>query len=193
MSKGEYMLEELYKILSNTPINKEALLKLIPILRELEDFEFYHPAHCYNILDHSIKAAELVDDLFLKLMLIFHDIGKPSTALVVANTKIGKPVTKFPNHEKESVRIAKDVFENQLDEDSLKIFLLLIKYHDTPLVSHGDANQMEILIDSYGSEFVGMLLKVQRADMITHDSKYYHLIKPRLDESFAVYELKYKR
>jgi len=187
------MIEKLYEILKETPIDKETLMNLVPLLRELNEYEFYHPAHAYNVLDHSIKAAELVDDIFLRLVLIFHDVGKLNTGLEVPNyDKLKPPVTKFPNHEEESVRLTKEVLEGELNENSLYTLLEIIKYHDTPLVIHDNESVMNELIDKYGYEFVGMLLKVQRADLITHSDKYYNVMKPGLDNAFNVYELIYK-
>ena len=188
------MLEKIYEILGVNPIDKEALMDLVPELRKLNEFGFYHPAHIYGVLDHSIKAAELVDDIFLKLVLIFHDIGKPNTAILVPNYDKSKPlVTKFPNHEKESARIAKELFENELDEERLNIFLKLIEFHDTPLVKIYNENVIEYLTNHYGNEFVGMLLKVQKADLVTHSEKYYKKLKAGFENSVNVYELKYKR
>ena len=55
------MLEKIYKIIDETPINKEKLIALVPVLKELDALVFYHPAHCYGVLDHSLKAAETLD------------------------------------------------------------------------------------------------------------------------------------
>ena len=188
------MLKKIYEIISITPIDKEALITLIPILKELDELEFYHPAHCYGILDHSIKAAETLDDKFLRLVMIFHDIGKLTTATkVIDHTKLNNYITKFPNHQQESVKFSKKLFKDEFDEETLKIFLKLIEYHDTPLVIGNDDKIMQELIQKYGKDFLSDLLKIQRADMTTHDRKYYEeKIKPILDHICNTYEKKYK-
>ena len=187
------MLEKAYQILVDIPINKERLIELFPILKELDEMEFYHPAHCYGVLEHSINAAETLNDIFLRLVLIFHDVGKLTTAIKVPdlNSK-NSLVTKFPNHQLESVKIAEEIFKKCFDEKTLVIFLKLIEYHDTPLLTGDDDQVMRSLVEDYGTSFVSNLLKVQRADMSTHTKEYYERkIKPSLDMITAVYEKKY--
>lgn len=167
------MLEKIYETIMVTPINKEKLINLIPILKELDELKFYHPAHCYSVLEHSIKAAETLDDKFLRLVMIFHDVGKLTTAKNVPNREHpNECVTKFPNHQLESAKIARKILINEFDEKNLNIFLKLIEYHDTPLIEKGNDEMMEKLVENYGINFVGQLLKIQRADMSTHDKKY---------------------
>ena len=184
------MLKELYKIIGETPIDKTALTNLIPILKELDELDFCHPAHCYGVLDHSAKAAETLEDVFLRLVMIFHDVGKLTTATKVANRKdASRDVTKFPGHQQESVRIAKSLLGDELGTADLAIFLKLIEYHDTSLVVGNNREVMQQLMQDYGVDFVGNLLKVQRADMSTHDKKYYEvLIKSALDRTCDIYE-----
>jgi HD domain. len=187
------LLEKAYQILVDIPINKERLIELFPILKELDEMEFYHPAHCYGVLEHSINAAETLNDIFLRLVLIFHDVGKLTTAIKVPdlNSK-NSLVTKFPNHQLESVKIAEEIFKKCFDEKTLVIFLKLIEYHDTPLLTGDDDQVMRSLVEDYGTSFVSNLLKVQRADMSTHTKEYYERkIKPSLDMITAVYEKKY--
>ena len=189
------MLEQIYAIIKETPIDKKSLINLIPILKEVDELEFYHPAHCYGVLDHSIKAAEILNDEFLRLVLIFHDVGKLNTAIKVPNiTKPNEFITKFPGHQQESMRIANEILGDEFDTETLKIFLKLIEYHDTPLVIEQDDRIMRGLIQKYGTNFVSLLLKVQRADMATHDKIYYeNKIKPVLDHICDVYEKKYRQ
>lgn len=189
------MLAKIYKIIEKTPIDKSLLIKVVPILKELDELEFYHPAHCYGILDHSIKSAETLDDVFLRLVLIFHDVGKLNTAINVTDyNNTNGFVTKFPNHQQESVRIVKEIFGNEFDKQTLTIFLKLIEYHDTPLVLNKNDSTMKKLYRLYGSQFIDNLLKVQRADMSTHDKLYYeNKIKPTLDNICEIYEQNYKK
>ena len=177
------MLEQIYRIIRKNPINKSDLTNLIPILKELDEFEFYHPVHSYPILEHSIKAAQTLDDEFLRLVMIFHDVGKLKTSIKVAHyTKPNTFVMKSPNHEIESAKIVEEILKNEMDLETLKILLALIEYHDTPLISQDDDTIMQKLIKKYGLNFVSDLLKIQRADMSTHSKEYYEQeMKPGLD------------
>ena len=85
------------------------------------------------------------------------------------------------------------MFKNELNKEELETFLKLIEYHDTILINAKDESVIQELIVNYGNDFVYKLLRVQRADMITHDEVYYEkLIKPKLDYICEVYEKKYK-
>jgi len=191
---GDNMLEEVYKILNEKPIDKEALMEAIPVLRELDGFEFYHPAHAHGVLDHSIKAAEKEEDEFLRLVLLFHDVGKIYTAVQVPNHEEGgRVVTKFPGHEKVSARIAGQVFKNEFDELDLNLFTSLIEYHDTPIIELDKSGKLDQLVMMHGVKFVGLLLRIQTADLSTHEFKYAAARKPILDEMGNKYLLRYKK
>ena len=190
------MLEELLVIIRKTPIDKVALTNLVPILKELDEFEYYHPVHPYPVLVHSIKAAEMLDDEFLRLAMIFHDVGKINTSVKVPhNTIPDKFVMKSPNHDIESSRIVVWLFKDEMEKDNLTTLSALIEYHDTPLINQdGTEAIMEQLVNQYGVAFVSNLLKMQRADMSTHSKEYYEQkIKPQLDYVDSVYEKKYKK
>lgn len=184
------MLEKIYQIIRKNPIDKTALTNLLPILKELDEFEFYHPVHPYPVLEHSIKAAQKLDDDFLRLVLIFHDVGKLKTSVKVPHyTKPNAFVMKSPNHEIESAKIVEELFKKEMDLDSLKILLALIKYHDTPLINEADDTIMQQLIKEYGLNFVSNLLKIQRADMSTHSKEYYEQkMKPKLDYAENIFK-----
>jgi len=189
------MLEQIYMIIRKTPINKKALTDLLPILRELDEFEFEHPVHPYPILEHSIKAAEMLDDEFLRLAMIFHDIGKLNTSIKVPHYTIPKRfVMKSPGHEAESARIVYELLKDEMDEDSLIILSKLIEYHDTPLIIQDDETIIGQLIEQYGVSFVGNLLKMQRADMINHSTEYYEQkMKSQLGHVDSIYKKKYTK
>jgi len=189
------MLEQIYSIIRETSIDKGALINLVPILKELDEFEFCHPVHPYSVLEHSIKAAEMLEDEFLRLAMIFHDIGKLNTSIKVPHYTIPNTfVMKSPNHEVESARIVNDLLKDEMDNQSLNTLLKLIEYHDTPLTTKDDETVMKQLIKEYGLNFVESLLKMQRADMSTHSKKYYEKqMKPQLDYADDVFTKKYKK
>ena len=189
------MLEQIYLVIKKTPINKTDLIDLVPILKELDGFEYHHPLHPYPILEHSIKAAETLEGEFLRLAMIFHDIGKLYTSLKVPDKRNQDAfVMKSPNHEAESARIVNDLFKDEMDKQSLNTLAKLIEYHDTPLTTKDDETVMKQLIKEYGLNFVESLLKMQRADMSTHSKKYYEKqMKPQLDYADDVFTKKYKK
>jgi len=187
------MLEQIYAIIKETPIDKNALVSIVPILKELDEFEFYHPVHPYQVLDHSIKAAETLENEFLRLAMIFHDIGKLNTSIKVPHYTIPDTfVMKSPNHEAESARIVNELFKGEMDKETLAILSKLIEYHDTSLIHNNDETMMQRLVNEYGVAFVGNLLKMQRADMMTHSREYYEQkFKSQLDYADEVFSKKY--
>ena len=183
-------MKDVFEIIGSKSIDKAKLMSLFPVLKQLDELQFYHPAHAYGVLDHSIKAAELVNSDLLKLVLIFHDVGKLTTATKVSHkTDSDKTVTKFPNHEAESAKIVNDLFKSKMEPKQLARVLKLIEYHDTPLIKADDTTVMDKFVAKYGRDFVADLLTVQRADMATHEQNYYqNKIKPRLDKICHTFE-----
>ena len=178
------MIKQLYEIIKQERIDQEALMCLVPVLKELNDLDFYNPAHIYNVLEHSVKAAETVKEPFLRVALIFHDVGKLTTAKQEPHRTIpGKFVTKFKGHEAESVRITEDILGALLPEKQLGRLLKLIELHDTQLISDGDETLMDNLISTRGTKFVKDLLKIQWADMMTHEQSYYQKMQPKLNHA----------
>ncbi|MCL2756332.1 MAG: HD domain-containing protein [Firmicutes bacterium] len=183
------LVEQLYKVLNQTPIDKEALVRLVPVLRELDEMDYYHPAHLYGVLDHSIKAAELVDDVYLRLVLIFHDVGKLVTEIKVPHwTDPTKQVSKTPGHETESIRIAKEILGEHMNPKEADRFLALVRYHDTSLVNEHGHLLMTELMEQYGQDFIQDMLVIQQADMKTHTPAYYESKKPKLRQSMVAFQ-----
>lgn len=195
MSENFSKTNELGKILSSNQIDKAALINLFPVVKEVDEFEFYHPAHIYGILDHSIKAADLTKDIFLRTVLIFHDIGKIKTAKQVPHkTEPNTIVTKFPGHEEQSVKMAAELFNGDMDPVDLHKMLLLIKYHDTQLVRHdnlGDDYWMfDHLIKQHGTGFMHDLLDVKRCDQLSHNlERYLKKIEPEIEKVYIRLQL----
>ncbi len=173
------MLGEMLEVLRGTPIDKTKLMELVPLLKELDEFEFYHPAHEYGILEHSVRAAELVSDPFLRLVLVFHDVGKPATAVKEPSRwDESVMITKFPEHEIVGVGLVWSTFRYEMDPKQLEILMKLTALHDTPL----KGKLLDECVRMHGFEFVRMLLKIQYADMKAHTERYYLAGKPRLDK-----------
>ena len=184
-NKPNPVIDKLHKILSETPIEKAAIIELFPILKEIDEFKFYNPSSYYGILDHSINSAELTEDLFIKRTLIFHDIGKIKTGTIIAHSDAGKIITKFPGHEMESVKMTAELLEGKIDPHELYRMLLVIKYHDTPLIKDGDDSMFYGLVKKHGTRFMWDLLLHKRCDQLTHHwERYANKIGPEIDEAY---------
>lgn len=165
------MQEEIIKLISQEKIDKKALIKLIPELELMEECECNHPAHCYGVFDHTIESIKLADNNFVKLVLLFHDIGKP---LTVNEDDLG--ITRFFNHPSVGADLTGKILERMGFEENIKNKIVtLIKYHD-------DKIEVEDFIKLYGEEMTGLLLQVQKADLSTHAEWYRDMIMPYLKE-----------
>ena len=58
--------------------NEEDIFKLIPELKRCKGFNQNNPWHPYDVYEHILHVVDNVDnDLILRLIALFHDIGKP--------------------------------------------------------------------------------------------------------------------
>lgn len=179
----EIMLEEVLKIINQDYIDRQRLFKIIPELKSCDECECNHPAHCYNILNHSLYATKLVDDDVLKLTLLLHDIGKPD---VMVKDKLG--ITHFRGHQKASAEKANIILERLGIYGEFKDDIVtLIEYHDymLPELSY---EALSKLIGDLGHNMVGTLLKIQRADLAAHSYWYYEQKRTVLDTVDVIYQ-----
>jgi tRNA nucleotidyltransferase (CCA-adding enzyme) len=173
---GEYvslsLKDEILRILNEDEVDKEAMFELIPELRELDEFEFNHPAHAYSVLDHSLLAASKVPSAIEKLALLFHDIGKPETVTYEENYMPGEPpVAKFHGHPEVGAKMALPILDRILsDEEEIYTIYKLIELHDS-WYKLTEEKADEIAYELPYDELV-MLFNVQRADLMTHESSY---------------------
>lgn len=176
------MLEEVLKIIQEPKIDKKRLFELIPELKHCEECECNHPAHCYNILDHSLYATKLVDDEILKLTLLLHDIGKPDVM-----TKDKKGITHFRGHEISSVKKSDIILERLGITGEFKYDILTLIYHHDYILPELSQEALEKLVEDLGHHIVGTLLKIQRADLQAHSHWYYEKKKPIIDTVDQLY------
>lgn len=181
-------MQELMKILRSNNIDKNELFKIIPELLPCQTCLVNHPAHKYNILDHSLAAVKLVDTTLLKLVLLLHDIGKPNCLKIDE-----EGITHFWEHQKESVQISHPILDRlEVESRDKKTILTLINYHDTKIDSDEDMKRIcdEIGIGPNG---IKMLLTVQKSDLLTHADWYaakkMHLIEEEQALFNKVYNL----
>lgn len=176
------MLEELLKIIDHREIDKERLFKIIPELKACETCECNHPAHCYNILEHSLQAVKKTDDTVLKITLLLHDIGKPDVM-----KKDYQGITHFKGHEVASVEKANTILERLGIEGEFKEDILtLIYFHDFHLTNPTKEN-LRKLVDKLGYNIVGTLFKVQRADIEAHAWWFTNEKKHLLDDAEEIF------
>lgn len=120
-----------------------------------------HPHHMYSVGEHSIKAMENIeDDKYLRLAMLFHDIGKP---LVKVTDEEG--IDHFHGHAGVSKQIATAVLKRlKFDNNTIKIVSKLSYYHDLNI--NTDQKSVRRAINEVGEDIFPLLLKVKKADIL---------------------------
>ncbi len=147
--------------------DKDKLIHLIPELKPMVGCAQNHPAHIYDVFEHTITVVENVEcDLVLKIIALLHDSGKP-----FAKTIGEDGFDHFRGHEAKSAEISK-VALSRLGyvEKFIERICLIIKYHDRPTkpTSQNIAETAALI----GSENLSYLFQFQIADMKGHEKRY---------------------
>ncbi|AXU54265.1 TPA: CCA tRNA nucleotidyltransferase [Clostridioides difficile] len=150
-------------------LKSTGLLKfIIPEICELEDVTQHNPYHIYDVQKHTLIATEVIEDeLYLKLTMLFHDLGKKVTKTTDKNG-----VDHFYTHSRESVKIAKKILKRlKYDNYTINKVLILIQYHDYRI--EPKRKIIKKLLNKL--EDVGLfedLIKVNWADTLAKNPKY---------------------
>ncbi|MBR5295058.1 MAG: HD domain-containing protein [Clostridia bacterium] len=144
---------------------------LIPEILPTIGFCQHSPFHQYDVWQHTVHAVAYADPIpEIRLTLLFHDISKPA-CLTFDETGRGH----FYSHPKKSAVIAKAVMERmKFPVRQTELVTLLVHHHDSHPANRSDVKK---LLCQIGEENLPQLLKVMRADTLSH-SKW--TIKKRL-------------
>lgn len=168
----ERIREELNKILLNDSNRIYDLMKfslidyIIPEIKELEKFNQNNPYHDLNLLDHTLKSVQLVEnELHLKLAMLLHDFGKVKTKTTDENG-----ISHYYEHPRVSVEIASMILDRmKYDNDTKDKVLMLIGYHDCNLDSR---KAIKRALNKMGESLLKDLIKVKWADMLSQNPVY---------------------
>ncbi|MZK49744.1 CCA tRNA nucleotidyltransferase [Clostridium beijerinckii] len=179
----ERVREEFNKILLNNPRKIEILREcgileyIVPGISKIYNFNKNNSCHSHDLYNHTIISTETVESqIYLRLSMLFHDFGKACTIRTHENDNL-----HYSSYSKESSRIANEILKYlKYDNNIINKVTLLIQYHDYRI-----DNKVSIkkLLREIGIDLFKDLIKIQRADILTQDSKYSekHLIN--LDEA----------
>lgn len=142
-----------------------------------------NPHHMYSVGEHILHSMECIPkDRILRLVMLFHDMGKPACASVDE-----KGISHFHGHGKVSSGIAKTVLKRlRFDNDTICKTEKLVYYHDC----HPSLTEKSIrgFAAKMGSELFESFLLVQRADVLSQ-SKYMQEEKLKdIEEAGRIYE-----
>jgi poly(A) polymerase/tRNA nucleotidyltransferase (CCA-adding enzyme) len=136
-------------------------------------------AHQYSVMEHGFYSCDAApqDKPLVRLAALLHDIGKS----VVKDTDSDNNVT-FYRHERESVRMAKDIMLRlKCSKNEMQTVLHLIEHHMFHYTSEWSDAAVRRFISNVTPEYIPDLFELRIADQLGTD----HLIKRELLMEFS--------
>jgi len=158
---------------------------VLPELDRMMETKQNHPHHCYSVGEHTIHALCLVPgDKYLRLAMLFHDIGKPDTLCVDE-----KGITHFHNHAVVGEEITKKILRRlRFDNDTIHVVSKLVRFHDYGNGVKPDQRLVRRAVSKVGEDIYPLLYEVRQADILAQ-SEYMRKEKLELSEAWkTLYE-----
>lgn len=164
----------LYSILMNPEVirsiysNLDFLIKLLPEIKFMIEFDHKHPHHHLDVWNHTLLALNMVkNDFDLRLSLLLHDIGKPFSE------KDG--IRNFYNHPEVSSEICMDLLTRLgFNDEYINKICYLIKLHDTQINENDINNDFDLTYTRY---------LMQECDAFSHNPSKLEKRKRYLDDT----------
>lgn len=143
------------RVLLNFP---DVICEFIPELRSSVGFDQKNQFHAYDVYTHSIKAMTASNsDLYVKLALFFHDIGKPSC---FSEDESGG---HFYGHQEISAELTEAIMRRlHAGNEMTAIVTRLVKDHHK--IIQNDAKGIRRLLASLGEVNAKRLIEMRRGD-----------------------------
>ncbi|MEG0229541.1 MAG: HD domain-containing protein [Oscillospiraceae bacterium] len=144
----------------------------------LNNCEQNTPYHCFDVLEHTLISIDVAEkDLILRLIMFFHDFGKP-----FCKTTDENGIDHFKGHPGVSEILAKKTMKNlKFDNKTIEIVCLLVKYHD--LRPDGSNKSIKNLLRKIGENNFNLWLSVKRCDNFAQSD-----FSKKTSEIFFLYE-----
>ena len=137
----------------------DVLTVLIPEIAPTIGFKQWNPHHKYDVFEHSLRALAAEEDFRLRLVLLLHDIGKPSTFFLDKNL-----VGHFYGHATVGAFMAERILRRlRFDNSTVQTVTRLIALHDYPLQGM-TKRSLRRFLGKYGEKTFRDLLAVRCAD-----------------------------
>jgi len=135
----------------------------------------HHPHHKYNVGEHTLHALEHVAaDKVLRLGMLFHDIGKPSTETVDE-----KGISHFKGHPAVGEDMTKQILRRlKFDNDTTYKVSKLVRFHDYGNGVEPDMRIVRRAVHKIGDDIFPLLFPVRYADIMAQSD---YLRQEKLD------------
>lgn len=177
---AERKRDELLKLINGKNAEKillkyrEIIAQCIPEIQCEFDFSQHNRHHIFNVYTHSVKAlASAKDDANIRMALLLHDIGKPSTAKYDEKGEM-----HFKCHAQKSFEFAEEILTRLRFSNAEKDEILtLIKYHDIPFMCEDmktvSEKRVKRIVSKFGKDLSLKLLEVRRCDNLAQNPEYF--------------------
>lgn len=147
------------------------------MMKETQD----NPYHCYDVGTHTLVMLQNIpNDKVLRLTALFHDMGKPATAVMDENGQ-----KHFYGHAPVGVQMAeKRMRDWKMDNDTIEQVKALIGYHSYPF--RRDKKIIRRVLNKIGKPLFLPLMEVMRADTLAKSD---YTKQDRLDDIEAIINL----
>ncbi len=144
--------------------NKEIIFEILPELAPTDGFKQHNNWHIYDVFEHTLIALENTEkNIFLRLAVLFHDIGKPSKFFTDEHG-----IGHFYGHPEKSKELFEQIANRlRMDKKTKKIVENLIEKHDMPLSTNPE--KIYQFIKGYGIDFIRLLFALKRADNLAQN------------------------
>lgn len=151
---------------------------LIPDIGKSVYFNQRNPYHKYSLYEHTLLVMSNLSTLDLKLVGLFHDLGKLSTQVM----KDGRG--SYPNHAYAGAKLARVYFNDwEIPKTRREWMLNLIEHHDMSIDT--DYIAFKKKVSEYGLEFMKDIVILKRADNLAKsDLAYYQVEKCNIFDSY---------
>lgn len=156
--------DNIFKALSKCA---EILIEVLPEIEPSIGFDQKNRHHIYDVWEHTARAAAYAPpDLWVRLALIFHDVGKPQSFTVDQNGE-----GHFYGHARLSAEMTKTaLLRLKADRRTVEEVTWLVAFHDYQLKN--DEKTVQRLLSRFGNERARRLLQVKLADNMAQSQKY---------------------
>lgn len=162
---------------------REVIAQCIPELRPMFDHPQDNPHHCYDVWVHTTHAVEAVPpDETLRLVMLFHDCGKPDCFTHDANG-----IGHFHGHAERSAELADAALTRlRCDNATKEEILCLIRWHDRLHVI--TRSTVRRALTKLGEQRLRRLLTVIRADNLAKAPELEEATREQLDDAERILE-----
>ncbi len=140
---------------------------ILPEFDKMMETPQNHPHHQYNVGEHTLHSLGNVEaDKYLRLGMLFHDIGKPETITVDE-----RGINHFHGHPAVGEELTKKILRRlKFDNDTISVVTRLVRYHDYGNGVEPDMRIVRRAVNKIGEDIFPMLFPVKYADTMAQST-----------------------